>query len=81
MLFRSGVIVMDLEEGERLVGVGLALAASDRITVETDKGKSKEVRLVEVQGRRGNKGAAIVKRDRFTRVTPPALVVPTLEVS
>jgi len=77
----KGVIVMDLDEGERLVGAALALAASDRITVETDKGKAKEVRLSEVHGRRGNKGTAIVKRDRFTRVVPPPLVVPTLEVS
>jgi DNA gyrase subunit A len=77
----KGVIVMALEDGERLVGAAPALAASDRITVETEKGKAKEIRLSEVLGRRANKGTPIVKRDRFTRLAPPVLVVPTLEVS
>jgi len=34
-----------------------------------------------VLGHRANKGTAIVKRDRFTRVVPAPVVVPTLEVS
>jgi DNA gyrase subunit A len=77
----KGAIVMDVEEGERLVGAALALGSHDRVTIETEKGKAKEVRLSEVLGHRANKGTAVVKRDRFTRIVPPALVVPTLEVS
>jgi DNA gyrase subunit A len=76
-----GVIVMDVEEGERLVGAVPALSKNERVTLETEKGKPKEVKLAEVLGRRANKGTAIVKRDRFTRVVPAPLVVPTLEVT
>ena len=46
-----------------------------------EKGKPKDVRVTEVLGRRANKGTAIVKRDRFTRIASPPLVVPSLEVS
>jgi DNA gyrase subunit A len=77
----KGAIVMDVEEGERLVGAVPALSPRDSVTIETEKGKPKDVRLSEVLGHRGNKGTAIVKRDRFTRVVPPQVVVPTLEVS
>jgi DNA gyrase subunit A len=77
----KGAIVMDVAEGERLVGAAIALSDRDKLTLETDKGKEKDVKLGEVLGRRANKGAAIMKRDRFTRALPPALVVPTLEVS
>jgi DNA gyrase subunit A len=77
----KGAIVMDVEEGERLVGAILALSESEKITIETEKGKPRDVKLAEVLGHRANKGTAIVKRDRFTRVVPPPVVVPTLEVS
>ena len=77
----KGAIVMDVADGERLVGAVPALSPRDHITIETEKGKPKDVRLSEVLGRRANKGTAVVKRDRFTRIVPPALVVPTLEVS
>jgi DNA gyrase/topoisomerase IV subunit A len=77
----KGAIVMDVAEGERLVGAALALSDTDRVTLETDKGKEKDVKLSEVIGRRANKGTPIVKRDRFARLVPPPVVVPTLEVS
>jgi DNA gyrase subunit A len=77
----KGAIVMDVDEGERLVGAAPALGAGDRVTIETEKGKPREVRLSEVLGHRANKGTAVAKRDRFTRLVPPPLVVPTLEVS
>ena len=51
------------------------------MTIETEKGKPKEVRLSEVVGGRATRGTPIVKRDRFTRIVPPQVVVPTLEVS
>jgi DNA gyrase subunit A len=77
----KGVIVMDVADGERLVGAALALSGTDRVTLETEKGKEKDVKLSEVSGRRANKGTPIVKRDRFARLVPPPVVVPTLEVS
>ena len=77
----KGVIVMALEGEERLVGAALALGPGDRVTFETDKGKTKEVRLSEVLGRRANRGVPIVKRDRFVRLVPPPVVLPTLEVT
>ena len=77
----KGAIVMDVDDGERLVGAILALSKDDRVTIETEKGKPKDVRVTEVLGRRANKGTAIVKRDRFTRIASPPLVVPSLEVS
>jgi len=77
----KGAVLMDVADGDRLVGATLALSNSDRITVETEKGKPKDLRLEEIKGRRGNRGQAIVKRDRFVRIVPPPLVVPTLEVS
>jgi DNA gyrase subunit A len=75
----KGAIVMDVEEGERLVGAALVRDAGERVTLETDKGKTREVRLSEVLGHRANKGAPIFKRDRLTRVVPAPLTVPTLE--
>ena len=77
----KGVIVMNVDDEERLVGVTSVLAVNERVTLETDKGKTRDVRLSEVLGRRANKGTAIVKRDRFTRIVPAPLVVPTLEVT
>ena len=77
----KGAIVMDVDEGERLVGATLALSEDDKVTIETEKGKPKDVRVSDVLGHRANKGTAIVKRDRFTRIVLPALVVPSLEVS
>ena len=77
----KGAIVMDVADGERLVGAVPALSPRDHVTIETEKGKPKDVRLSEVLGHRANKGTAVVKRDRFTRIVPPQVVVPTLEVS
>ncbi len=77
----KGAIVMDVEEGERLVGATVALSEEEKVTLETDKGKEKPVRVSEVLGHRANKGTAVVKRDRFTRIVPAPLVVPTLEVT
>jgi DNA gyrase subunit A len=77
----KGAIVMDVEEGERLVGATLALSEDDKVSIETEKGTTKNVRVSDVLGHRANRGTAIVKRDRFARIVPPPLVVPSLEVS
>jgi DNA gyrase subunit A len=76
----KGVIVMNVDDGERLVGATSVLAVSERVTLETDKGKLKEIRVTEVLGRRAHRGTPVVKRDRFTRLVPTPLVVPSLEV-
>ena len=77
----KGAMVIKLEEGERLVGAAPALAASDRITVETEKGKTMDETLQSVLGSRADKGSQLVKRDRFARLVPPPVVAPTLEVT
>jgi DNA gyrase subunit A len=74
----KGAILMDVTEGDRLVGAQLAQSDQDRVTIETEKGTFKEVRLADVKGARANRGTAIVKRDRFARVVPPPPVIPTL---
>jgi DNA gyrase subunit A len=77
----KGVIVMNVDEGERLVGATAVVDAHERVVLETDKGNLKEVRVSEAVGRRATRGTAIMKRDRFTRMVPAPLVVPSLEVS
>jgi DNA gyrase subunit A len=77
----KGAILMDVAEGDRLVGVALAQRDHDRITMETEKGTFKEAKLADVKGTRANKGTPIVKRDRFVRVVPPPPVTPTLEIN
>lgn len=77
----KGAIVMDVDEGERLVGATPALSEDDKVSIETEKGTVKVVRVSDVLGHRANKGSAIVKRDRFARIAPAPLVVPSLEVS
>jgi DNA gyrase subunit A len=77
----KGAIVMDVDEGERLVGATTVLSADEKVTIETEKGTAKVVKVSEVLGHRAHKGASIVKRDRFARLQPAPLVVPSLEVS
>jgi DNA gyrase subunit A len=76
-----GVIVMDVAEGDRLVGAALALSDRDRFTLETEKGNPREVSLREVKGARARRGEPIAKRDRFVRIIPAPLLPPTLETT
>ncbi|HVY46935.1 MAG TPA: DNA topoisomerase IV subunit A, partial [Minicystis sp.] len=77
----KGAMVIKVHEGERVVGAGLALAARDTVTIETEKGKTMDVTLQSVLGSRADRGSQLVKRDRFVRVVPPPVVAPSLEVS
>ena len=77
----KGSVVMRVAEGERLVGAALALGPNDAITVETEKGKTLAIAASKIAGPRGTQGEPVARRDRFIRVVPPAVVVPTLEVS
>jgi DNA gyrase subunit A len=74
----KGAILMDVDEGERLVGALIPGEGDDRVTLETEKGTLKEARLSEIRGARAQRGAAIVKRDRFARLVPPQLTITPL---
>jgi DNA gyrase subunit A len=63
------------------VGASVCVDRRDVVTVETEKGKGMGIAVADVLGARAAKGSLLVKRDRFARVVPPALVIPTLEVS
>jgi DNA gyrase subunit A len=76
----KGAIVMKLTEGEKLVGAQLLWGARDTIEVETEKGKTMPLSLAKIGGSRADRGSPIVKRDRFTRLVPPELALPTLDV-
>jgi DNA gyrase subunit A len=77
----KGSLLIKLEPGERLVGASVCVDRRDVVTVETEKGKGMGIAVADVLGARAAKGSLLVKRDRFARVVPPALVIPTLEVS
>jgi DNA gyrase subunit A len=77
----KGAVLMDVPDGERLVGATVVLTRETKLTLETQKGGERPVRVSEVLGRRANRGAHIVKRDGIARIVPEPLVVPTLEVS
>ena len=77
----KGSLLLKLDEGERLVGAAACVDRRDVVTVETEKGKGMGIAVADVLGARAAKGSLLVKRDRFARLVPPALVIPTLEVS
>jgi DNA gyrase subunit A len=72
----KGAIVMDVAEGDRLVGATLA-EPSDRFKAETGNGKERDFRLSEVMGSRANRGTHIAKRDGFVRFVLPPPAAPT----
>ena len=77
----KGSMLIKVNDGERVLGAVLAGAKRDQIVVETDKGKTMELSFQLIEGSRADRGSAIVKRDRFARVVPPPVTVPTLEGS
>ncbi len=77
----KGVLVISVEDGERLVGATPVLSEDERVTIETEKGKPKDVAARDVLGARANKGTPIVKRDKLTRIALPPPVVPSLVVT
>lgn len=62
----KGVMVIKLAKGATLIGAELGHRALDSITVETGKGKERNLTLQSLQGTRGGKGAAIVRRGGFS---------------
>ena len=73
----KGAIVMDVTEGERLIGAMIAPNKVDRFKAETDKGKERDFKLSEIMGSRANRGSAISKRDAIVRLVLPPLEAPT----
>ena len=76
----KGAMIMKLTENERIVGAALLWGARDTIEVETEKGKAMSLSLAKIGGSRADRGSPIVKRDRFTRLVPAELTLPTLDV-
>ncbi|MEQ9320908.1 MAG: DNA topoisomerase, partial [Polyangiaceae bacterium] len=62
----KGVMVIKLAKGATLLGAELGHRALDAITVETGKGKERNLTLQSLEGTRGGKGAAIVRRGGFS---------------
>jgi DNA gyrase subunit A len=75
----KGAMVIKVNDGERVIGGIIGLAARDAITIETEKGKSLDLSLQSLLGERADKGHAILKRDRFARVVLPPPALPSLE--
>lgn len=62
----KGVMVIKLAKGAKLLGAELGHRALDSITVETGKGKERNLTLQSLEGTRGGKGATIVRRGGFS---------------
>jgi DNA gyrase subunit A len=76
----KGSMIMKVTDGERLVSAAL-LGPDGRLVIETEKGKLMPVTVDKISGARAGRGHQLVKRDRFARVVPDPVLVPSLEVS
>ncbi|MCC7539158.1 MAG: DNA topoisomerase IV subunit A [Deltaproteobacteria bacterium] len=75
----KGVMLMKVDEGERLVGVALARGPRDSLVVETAGGKETPLTDDKYRGTRAGRGAQVVKRGGFTRAVAAPPVIPVLE--
>ena len=75
----KGSILMKIDETDRLLGAVVASESGGVLVVETEKGKTHELSRAKILGVRADRGGQIVKRDRFARIVPPAVVAPVLE--
>ena len=75
----KGSILMKIDEGDRLLGAVVASESGGVLLVKTEKGKTHELSRDKILGARADRGGQIVKRDRFARIVPPAVVAPVLE--
>ncbi len=74
----KGSAVMKVPENERVVAVFVAPGGVGSMLVETEKGKLVELSVNKILGTRGDRGQAIVKRDRFAKAVLPAVALPSL---
>jgi DNA gyrase subunit A len=74
----KGSTLIKVAEGERVLGVVIAQRGVGSLVIETEKGKTLELQSQKILGSRGDRGSAIVKRDRFARLVLPPVTVPQL---
>jgi len=77
----KGAMLIKVDDDSKVVGAVLALSARDVITAETPKGKTHDITLQSVLGKRADRGSIIAKRDGFARIVPPAPQIPSLETN
>ena len=72
---------MKLDDDARVVGAGIVLSARDQVTAETTRGKMIDITYQSVKGKRAQVGTAVIRRDDFVRVVPPAPTLAAPEVN
>ncbi len=77
----KGSMFMKLDDDSRVVGAGIVLSARDQVTAETSRGKMIDITYQSVKGKRAQVGTAVIRRDDFVRVIPPAPTLATPEVN
>lgn len=77
----KGAMLIKLDDDAKVLGAAVAISSRQTIVAETPKGKTYEITLQSVLGRRAATGTAIVKRDGFARVVPSAPQIPSLEAN
>ncbi len=77
----KGAMLIKLDDDAKVLGAVLALSARDTIVAETPKGKVHDITLQSVLGKRADRGTAVVRRDGFARIVPPAPQIPSLETN
>ena len=73
-----GVILIKLNDDDRVIGAIVSRGDRDLMTVETSRGAEQTISTgkYEVTGR-GGKGRELLQRGQFTRVIPPVPEAPT----
>jgi len=77
----KGAMLIKVDDDAKVLGAVLALSARDVITAETPKGKTHDITLQSVLGKRADRGTAVVRRDGFARIVLPAPQSPSLETN
>ncbi len=77
----KGSMFMKLDDDARVVGAGIVLSARDQVTAETTRGKMIDITYQSVKGKRAQVGTAVIRRDDFVRVVPPAPTLAAPEVN
>jgi DNA gyrase subunit A len=77
----KGSMFMKLDDDARVVGAAVVLSARDSVAAETTRGKTIDITYQSVKGKRAQVGSAIIRRDGFVRVIPPAPTVAPPEVN
>jgi DNA gyrase subunit A len=75
-----GVILIKVQDDDRVIGAIASTGDRDLMTVETSRGSEQTISTAkyEVTGR-GGKGRELLQRGQFVRVLPPEVTVPVLE--